>query len=157
MRDPELRGSFGMAWRRRRPPSRLAQMGLLDSWYFRYAGPDVSEKGMFVVSVIELIAIKGEPPPYKEYPDARYEVHVARVDDTQDPDAVGFRPVEGDARLAFQFHGVNQGAAAAIARVVVSICIRGGLAPKRSRRTEWTSVLAALIARARKRVPEGEA
>jgi len=87
VRDPDVRGNYGKAWKRRSPLLRK-QIGLLESWIVDLRVPDLAHCGWFAVNIVSLNAKNdsGLRLARKAYTQAQYELQVVPIKAEQNPD-----------------------------------------------------------------------
>jgi hypothetical protein len=139
MRDPDLIGPRGRAWRLP-PPTTPGAAGV--ALYLLNCPQAHSFWQWWTLSVIHLREQEGAPPPYRSYPKATHELLVLTVDPDRlpapDPDtfAVPF-PHLTPPDVETQFHVGDDDAAAAIAQGCVEACLMGHLSPDSDYRRLW--------------------
>src|SRR6476661_7856958 len=147
--EPTLKGPGGRAWCLLSEMTR-ANSAALATWFVNCPGAHPLWS-WWMVSVVHLRELPGEPPVQKQYPEAAYEFTIIALQSPQGTRAaaeslpsipiVTLRPID----VVFQFHGVGDQDAARVATVAVETIMRGALSPDQDYRRGWEAMLAQVI------------
>lgn len=128
-RSPDVTGTFGQAWKiDTNRPGPADWSACLAVWLIQAPGQGHGAN-VFYLSAIHLRDIPGVPPAHKNYPEAEYELSVLAVNAASLPDADSATaiPLDRNAAVLHQFHGITDQQVAAVAEQCVRDVVDGNL------------------------------
>lgn len=131
MREPDVTGVYGRAWKSGAKPQNASQTAALEAWIVQcpMAHPLWHTYALYVV---HLRAIPGEPLPNLQYPEAEYEFGLVALhpDHEVDPDDADTIHHLTPPNVIVQFHGCSDEWAGSIADKAARIIVAGGMTPE---------------------------
>lgn len=141
MREADVKGNHGSAWKRRSPPVGDQRNALIESWVVDWRPAGGMKREWFVIAVVHLRA-----GGVREFPAAEYELQVVPVRKYTDPDGPGYQPA-GEPVLIGQFHGdrIGDETAGGICAVLTQTVVNAGLPPMKKAVGEWDRIVGAIM------------
>lgn len=147
MRQCDLQGPHGKAWRRTLGPKTLVA-----GWYIDYRGAIIDHWGWYALHAVRL-----DEDSAMQYPTAEHELQMLPVALPVDVDSSKW-VLAGTPVLAAQIDGVGEQGVQALLDAAVIAIVRGGMAPSSSSQLSnlWLEVEQRLRNRRRRRIVEME-
>ncbi len=140
MREPDLAGPCGRAWKMPNKNELPSHQAHISSWLVNRPGAHPFWQ-WWVVSMIHLRDLPGVPAAHRHYQDAEFEFTIFSIDPERcpnpQPDDPNGYPHLVPLDVVEQFHGVSDADASRICLSAIQAIVQGILSPDQDYRQSW--------------------